>query len=127
MTHQYAAILNGILEGKTIQWLLPSEKKFVDISEPEAFRRMVYTGAILRVKPDTLNIAGIGVVKPMADKPRINQMFYYLDAYSYDGVGDDYWSDSKEDNQKLHNGMCWLTREHAVNAADAIKKLLMGE
>ena len=130
MTHKYAPILNAILDGKTIQ-LLHGDGSYIDIDRYDAFYHLSdRSSETLRVKPDTLNIAGIDVVKPMTEKPRIDQMFYYITAYGAygtDGVGEDYWSDSKEDNQKLHSGMCWITRDAAVNAAAAIKKLLKGE
>ena len=131
MTHKYATILNAIMDGKTIQHLQP-DQSYTNLSEDVALWHLGQYGSgyNLRVKPDTLNIAGIEVVKPMTEKPRIDQMFYYITAYGAygtDSVGEDYWSDSKEDNQKLHSRMCWLTREHAVNAAAAIKKILKGE
>ena len=126
MTHKYATILNAIMDGKTIQ-VCYGDDVYNDIDENDALSHLSYcTRDNLRVKPDTLSIAGIAVLKPMTEKPELGQRYFYIVTHRVDGVGYDYWSDSKEDNQSLHNGMCWLTRDAAVNAAAAIKKLLMG-
>ena len=114
------------MDGKTIQVCYGNDV-YNDIDENDALRHLSYsTSDNLRVKPDTLSIAGIAVLKPMTEKPKLGQRYFYIVTHRVDGVGYDYWSDSKEANQSLHNGMCWLTRDAAVNAAAAIKKLLMG-
>lgn len=121
MKHPYAEILNAIAEGKQIQfnynggWVDQAwSTTLVEIVD-EVFEPSEY-----RVKPNTINIGGFEVPKPVTDELEKGQRFWVVELTDSDLVSGTAWDDHAFDRRMLKLGLIHLTKEAAQTHAQAL-------
>lgn len=121
--HRYAAILRAIADGKSVQLSVPPGK-WHNVTEGNALFYIYqgdYTPERFRVKPETININGYEVPKPLDFMPEESALVYWPD-FTYEGMVESvevgYYPEVL--SELLKNGLLHLTKEAAEAHAKAL-------
>jgi hypothetical protein len=130
MKHEYAHILQAVIDGKTVQHCT-TQGLYIDLQPEEALYAVAYYTEAgkqsMRVKPGTITVGDVEVPVPRTTPPEKRERYWTLDGGSESGVGVYEWDGDYTDRNLFEAGQCWNTKEEALVAAKAIAKLLKGE
>lgn len=122
--HKYAAILRAIADGKVVQWFQPGPGIWVDQAQDLTLKEIAhgnYNVDSYRVKPEPININGVEVPKPEADRLPYDATYYYPSLSAYGELSRaSRWLDGEDDRTLLSRGLVHLTREAAETHAKAL-------
>ena len=124
--HEYSTILEAIAAGLDLQWQHP-DGDWQDQTAESMLSEIAFTAYAperYRVKPNTINIAGIEVPAGLTTKPGVGVEYWMLNALEEFGVRAFCWRNDSGDMYALNAGQCWSNEADAITAHRAITKLL---
>lgn len=126
--HEYSTILVAIADGLDLQWHHP-DGDWQDQTAESMLSEIAFTAykpERYRVKPKTINIAGIEVPAGLTTAPEAGANYWMLNALEQSGVRSYCWLGGPADMHVLNAGQCWSTEADARLASLAITKLFTG-
>jgi len=77
-----------------------------------------------RLKPQTIQIGSHTINKPISVKPEMGAEYFVVDLQDKKKYDTDEWTDHDVDNLFLERGLIHLTKDDAINHADALLELM---
>lgn len=115
--HPKADILRAIADGKKMQRFNPPTDVWEDSESP--LKDMVH-GYELRIKPETMSLAGHEFPVPVREALKVGQN-YWIPRIDLGDYGEPHtWSDHYIDGGYLKLGLIQITREGAIDQAKAM-------
>lgn len=123
--HPQADILRAIADGKTIQAQHRSVKIWEDLEKPLTF--IGYAEYELRIKPETMNLAGHEFPAPVSEPLKAGQE-YWIPRLDYGDYSEPYaWTGTNVDCRRLERNLIHRTKEAASAQGLAMIAAVGGE
>lgn len=123
--HQWAYEAFG--RGEELEYTSTAWKgaeRYADVGEYNTLNIFDVAEITFSLKPQTIQIGSRTINKPISVKPEIGTRFYIPAlclSQKYDVLT---WANSKTDNLWLNRNLCHLTKQDAINMADALLELM---
>lgn len=96
------------------------------MTEAEMIAALRAKGYLIRT-PETIQISGIHVPKPLMEPPQLGANYWFIDLHRQSLAVSSQWAGGAFDNLALKRGMLHVTEENAVAHAKALIKVSGGE